>query len=114
MHLEFMRGTNNNTWGLGFSEEGYVFGSTANGCPSVHMPIPNRYYDQVAGWSPETLENIAPIARFDPLDDKIRQVDWHGGYHGRLRFGNLHRSKLSTALVEPDSNGLRSDRAPRW
>jgi len=33
--LEFIRATNNNTWGLGFSEEGYVFGSTANGCPSV-------------------------------------------------------------------------------
>ncbi|MCS7468735.1 ThuA domain-containing protein [Stieleria sp. ICT_E10.1] len=78
--LEFMRGTNNNTWGLGFSEEGYVFGSTANGCPSVHMPIPNRYYDQVAGWSPETLQNIAQSHRFDPIDDRIRQVDWHGGF----------------------------------
>lgn len=78
--LEFLRGTNNNTWGLGFSEEGYVFGSTANGCPSVHMPIPNRYFDQVAGWSPETLENIAPNHRFSPIDDQIRQVDWHGGF----------------------------------
>lgn len=78
--LEFIRGTNNNTWGLGFSEEGYVFGSTANGCPSVHMPIPNRYYDQVAGWSPETLQNIADSHRFDPIDDRIRQVDWHGGF----------------------------------
>ncbi len=78
--LEFVRATNNNTWGLGFSEEGYVFGSTANGCPSVHMPIPNRYYDQVAGWSPETLERISPDANFKPADDQIRQVDWHGGY----------------------------------
>lgn len=78
--LEFLRGTNNNTWGLGFSEEGYVFGSTANGCPSVHMPISNRYYDQVAGWSPETLDNIAQSHRFDPIDDRIRQVDWHGGF----------------------------------
>lgn len=78
--LEFMRATNNNTWGLGFSEEGYVFGSTANGCPSVHMPIPNRYYDQVAGWSPRTLENIAPTTRFNAIDDAIRQVDWHGSY----------------------------------
>ena len=78
--LEFIRGTNNNTWGLGFSEEGYVFGSTANGCPSVHMPIPNRYYDQVGGWSPETLGPISENFRFDPIDDKIRQVDYHGGY----------------------------------
>ncbi len=76
--LEFMRATNNNTWGLGFSEEGYVFGSTANGCPSVHMPIPNRYFDQVAGWSPETLQKISPTDKFNALDTKIRQVDYHG------------------------------------
>ena len=78
--VEFMRATNNNTWGLGFSEEGYVFGSTANNCPSVHMPIPNRYYDRVAGWSPKTLEKISPDAKFKALDGKIRQVDVHGGY----------------------------------
>ena len=78
--LEFMRATNNNTWGLGFSEEGYVFGSTANGCPSVQMPISNHYFDQVAGWSPSTLQKISPTDKFKALDDKIRQVDYHGGY----------------------------------
>lgn len=78
--IEFLRATNNNTWGLGFSEEGYVFGSTANGCPSVHMPIPNRYFDQVAGWSPTTLEKISDTHRFNPVDKSIRQVDWHGGF----------------------------------
>ncbi len=79
--LEFMRATNNNTWGLGFSEEGYVFGSTANGCPSVHMPVPNRYYDQVGGWSPKTLEKISPTNTFKPVEgEAVRQVDYHGGY----------------------------------
>ncbi len=29
--LEFLRSTNNNSWGVGFSEEGLLFGSTANG-----------------------------------------------------------------------------------
>ncbi|HUP78205.1 MAG TPA: PVC-type heme-binding CxxCH protein, partial [Pirellula sp.] len=78
--LEFIRATNNNTWGLGFSEEGYVFGSTANGCPSVHMPIPNRYYDQVEGWSPKTLEMISATTKFNAIDTPVRQVDWHGSY----------------------------------
>ena len=31
--IEFIRSTNNNTWGLGLSEEGIVFGSTANRNP---------------------------------------------------------------------------------
>ena len=43
--LEFLRNTNNNSWGVGISEEGLVFGSTANGNPSVYLPIPNRYYE---------------------------------------------------------------------
>src|SRR5207253_1671530 len=38
--LEFLRSTSNNSWGLGISEEGHIFGSTANGCPSVHLTIP--------------------------------------------------------------------------
>jgi uncharacterized protein len=79
--LEFLRSTNNNTWGLGFSEEGLVFGSTANRCPSVYLPIPNRYYERVRGWSPSQLENIADTYLFArPQTDRIRQVDQHGGY----------------------------------
>ena len=38
--LEFLRSTSNNSWGVGFSEEGLVFGSTANGCPSVYHADP--------------------------------------------------------------------------
>ena len=79
--IEFVRSTNNNTWGLGFSEEGIVFGSTANGCPSVYMPIANRYYERVRGWTPElTLQSIADSNRFYPITEKVRQVDHHGGY----------------------------------
>ncbi|MCS7271058.1 MAG: ThuA domain-containing protein, partial [Gemmataceae bacterium] len=50
--LEFLRSTSNNTWGLNFDEWGRLFGSTANGCPLVHMPIANRYYEKVRGLSP--------------------------------------------------------------
>ena len=81
VELEFIRSTNNNTWGLGFSEEGLVFGSTANANPSIYMPIPNRYYERVKGWAPQMLSNMADSYLFHaPLSDNIRQVDVHGGY----------------------------------
>ena len=80
-HVEFIRSTNNNSWGLGSSEEGLVFASTANGVPSVFVPIPNRYYESVRGWTPQLVaESIARDHLFDPITDNVRQVDWHGGY----------------------------------
>lgn len=78
--LEFIRSTTNNTWGLGISEEGLIFGSTANRAPSFFMPIANRYYERVKGWAPERLEMICPDHLFDPISNKVRQVDHHGGY----------------------------------
>ena len=78
--LEFLRSTGNNSWGVGFSEDGLVFGSTANGCPSVYLPIPNRYYEAVRGWSSVKLESIAASNDFYPVTDRVRQVDYHGGF----------------------------------
>jgi hypothetical protein len=84
--LEFLRSTNNNTWGLGFSEDGILFGSTANGNPSVYMPIPNRYYERVRGWSSRVLGSIAASDKFAPITDQVRQMD----YHGRFTAGAGH------------------------
>ena len=78
--MEFLRNTSNNSWGVGFSEEGLLFGSTANGCPSVYMPIANRYYERVRGMTPKVLPNIDDSYRYYPITDKIRQVDFHGGF----------------------------------
>src|SRR5713101_5829725 len=78
--MEFLRNTNNNSWGVGFSEEGILFGSTANGNPSVHLPIPNRYYESVRGWSSAVLPGIAGNAPIEPITDKVRQVDYHGHF----------------------------------
>lgn len=78
--FEFLRNTNNNSWGVGFSEDGILFGSTANGNPSVYLPIPNRYYERVKGWSSSVLGSIADSNKFVPVTDKVRQVDWHGGF----------------------------------
>ncbi|MEZ6057356.1 MAG: ThuA domain-containing protein [Planctomycetaceae bacterium] len=80
VEIEFLRSTNNNTWGFGLSEEGIIFGSTANHNPSVYMPIPNRYYEKVRGWGAEGLGTIADTHLFKPITDKVRQVDQFGGY----------------------------------
>ncbi|MCA9225217.1 MAG: glycosyl hydrolase, partial [Planctomycetales bacterium] len=80
VEFEFLRNTNNNSWGVGISEEGELFGSTANNNPSVHLPIPNRYYERVRGWSSSVLGSIAIDPKFDPITDKVRQVDQHGRF----------------------------------
>lgn len=78
--VEFIRSSNNNTWGFGMSEEGLIFGSTANRNPSMFMPIANRYYERVRGWSAEQLGSIADTHLFKAVTDKVRQVDQFGGY----------------------------------
>lgn len=126
--VEFLRSTNNNTWGLGLSEEGLIFGSTANGNPSEFMPIPNRYYEKVRGWSSSVLNGIADRNKIDPFSDKVRQVDWHGGftaaaghavytarswpkeYWNRTAFVCEPTGKLvSTFVLRPDGAGFRSN-----
>ncbi len=78
--LEFLRSTTNNSWGVGFSEDGLVFGSTANGCPSVYLPVPNRFYEMVRGLAPRALQSITATNQFYPITDQVRQVDFHGGF----------------------------------
>lgn len=78
--MEFVRSSNNNTWGLGFSEEGTVFGSTANNNASWYMAVPNRFYETVRGWSSTRMETIADSQEFFPITPKVRQVDAHGRY----------------------------------
>lgn len=78
--MEHMATFNNNTWGLTFSEEGLVFGSTANGNPSMFTAIPERYYRRLDNSKPHVLRSIADDASFFPVAEHVRQVDWHGRY----------------------------------
>lgn len=78
--VEFLASSNNNTWGLGLSEDGHVLASTANRNPSFYLHIPNRYYEQVRGFAAGRLETIADTERFWALTDKVRQMDHHGNY----------------------------------
>ncbi|HTU99486.1 MAG TPA: PVC-type heme-binding CxxCH protein [Luteitalea sp.] len=85
--FEFITGSTNNTWGLGFSETFDVFGSTANNDPSFYVAIPNRYFDGVDGLSlggrPASGLGYQSAAQFYAahfITPYIRQVDVHGGY----------------------------------
>ena len=92
---------------MGFSEEGCVFGSTANGCPSVYLPIPNRYYEAVRGWSPQVLrEHRRQRTTSIPITDKVRQVDWHGGFTAAAGHA------LYTARTYPKDTGTGPPSSP--
>ncbi len=76
--LEFVAATNNNTWGLGLTETGEVFASTANGNHSDYVPIPNRYYESVRGYSGTSGAHlIFDHKKIHPITPNVRQVDWH-------------------------------------
>ena len=76
--IEFLHQFNNNTWGMGFNEEGDVFGSTANNNPSFYGGLPaTAYGDSQPGMS---AMMIADSATFHPITPNIRQVDVFGGY----------------------------------
>jgi putative membrane-bound dehydrogenase-like protein len=62
--LEFLTSTSNNTWGLGLSETGDVFASTANNQHSVHLALPNRAFvtAQTEGDECEPERHLVSIA----------------------------------------------------
>lgn len=75
---------NNNTWGMGFSEDFEVFGSTANNNHACYVGIPLRYYDYLDkrpswGVNSDFIQGhyeITPAKGAIPL----QQVDVRGGY----------------------------------
>ena len=80
------------------------------------MPIPNRYYESVRGWSPSVLQNIAASNRFFPVTEKVRQVDWHGGFTAGGRPRPLHGPDLSrstTGTRRPSSPSRPGTWSPR-
>ncbi|MBB80416.1 MAG: hypothetical protein CMN02_05335 [Roseibacillus sp.] len=64
--FEIVQNTSNNTWGLGFTEEGDLVGSTANGNASWYLSIPNRHFARVGRKGQKVAqaddpEDLAPI-----------------------------------------------------
>jgi putative membrane-bound dehydrogenase-like protein len=78
--VEFLASLTNNAWGLGFSEEGHLFASTANNDPAFYMAIPNRAYETVRGATVKRLTPIMDSAAIFPATEAVRQVDQHGKY----------------------------------
>lgn len=76
--LQFLQATTNNTWGLGFSEDGEVMGSTANSNPSWFLSVPDQAYARV-GMEGAQTPRAENDATFYPITRDIRQVDaWRG------------------------------------
>ncbi|MBL7872492.1 MAG: ThuA domain-containing protein [Cyclobacteriaceae bacterium] len=78
--FEFMTGTSNNTWGLGFTENNDVFASTANNTHSVFMGIPNKAARGVEGIQLGGSTKIDGHYGMHTITDKVRQVDVFGGF----------------------------------
>ncbi len=78
--LEFLQRTNNNTWGLGFNEQGNAFISTANGNPSTLHTLPQRFYRDLNGLEDSVTDRLTNTARVITLTNLFRQVDWVGAF----------------------------------
>ena len=78
--LDYLSHFSNNTWGMGFSENGDVFASTANNQHSVNLAIPDRYFAGANGFDRTGHAGIAPYKTMHPITDKVRQADVFGGY----------------------------------
>ncbi len=91
--LEFLRNTTNNSWGVGMSEEGLLFGSTANGCPSVYLPDPLSLLRE--GPRPPGPGRAAEHRRHEPVLPGHRQ-----GPPGRL-LRRVHRRRRPLRSTPP-------------
>ena len=76
--LEYIARTSNNTWGVAFTEDNFVFGSTANSRPTNFVHIPARYYRSMGAREP-VLTDIADRIDVFPVTE-IQQVDQFGRY----------------------------------
>uniref|UniRef100_UPI000B83C026 PVC-type heme-binding CxxCH protein n=1 Tax=Algoriphagus locisalis TaxID=305507 RepID=UPI000B83C026 len=133
--FEYLAGSSNNTWGLGFSEDNNVFMSTANNTHAGYYSIPAKYLQRVftkAGEGEVAPEfEIQPIQKIDghydahAMTPNLRQVDVVGGftsaagfrlytardfpkeYWNRIAFVNEPTIRLThNAIVEPNGAGF--------
>ncbi|GAB3955295.1 hypothetical protein GCM10028805_42480 [Spirosoma harenae] len=78
--LEYVTATSNNTWGLGFTETGDIFGSTANNSHGWYMAIPNQYFHGAPHLRENGSRSTDTHKDMKPITEKVRQVDVFGGF----------------------------------
>lgn len=78
--LEYVTATSNNTWGLGFTETGDIFGSTANNSHGWYMAIPNEYFHGAPHLRENGSRSTDTHKDMKPITEKVRQVDVFGGF----------------------------------
>ncbi|MGN6508558.1 MAG: PVC-type heme-binding CxxCH protein, partial [Chitinophaga sp.] len=79
-YFEVMARTSNNTWGLAFTPQNDVFGSTANNTHSVFMGIPQNALQGVEGARISGSAKIDGHYAMHPITQHVRQVDVFGGF----------------------------------
>jgi putative membrane-bound dehydrogenase-like protein len=93
--LEYIQSTTNNTWGLGFSSDFDLMGSTANGNPSWYVTFPKHTYEKASVSQPRTPSADSNPMIF-PITRNVRQVD----QFDRFTAGSGHAFIASTRLPE--------------
>ncbi|PQJ28657.1 PVC-type heme-binding CxxCH protein [Rubritalea profundi] len=73
--FEPIQSTSNNTWGLGFTEQGRILGSTANMNPSFYVGIPKKHYTGT-DLKPRKAPRSDNKDRIFPTTIDFLQVDW--------------------------------------
>jgi len=124
-NLEYLGGTSNNTWGLGFSENNDVFISTANNTHSAFLGIPSPYLARIGEPVNKAIDKIDGHYAMHVVTKNLRQVDVFNGftaaaghnlytarnfpksYWNRVAFVNEPTGRVvHEAILEPKGSGF--------
>lgn len=125
-NLEYLGGTSNNTWGLGFSENNDVFLSTANNTHSAFLGIPSPYLHKIGVRANRAIDKIDGHYAMHVVTKNLRQVDVFNGfsaaaghnlytarnfpkaYWNRIAFVNEPTGRvIHQAVLEPSGSGFK-------
>lgn len=124
-NLEYLGGTSNNTWGLGFSENNDVFVSTANNTHSAFLGIPAADLSKIDQPANKSIDKIDGHYAMHVVTKNLRQVDVFNGftaaaghnlytarnfprsYWNRIAFVNEPTGRVvHQAILEPEGSGF--------